>query len=119
MIRILVADPDPAARRALALVFRRKFGVDEICEAGDRETLEQFLMDCSPDLLLLDQTIAGHPAVEACSRYRKIYPALHIALMSVDTEDASVAREAGVVFLYKGALADEVFSTLEPFFAAS
>jgi DNA-binding NarL/FixJ family response regulator len=118
MTRILVADPDPAARRALALVFRRKFGAHEICEAGDRETLEQYLMDCSPDLLVLDQTLAGHPAVAACSRYRRMYPSLHIALMSVDAEDASAALQAGAVFLYKGALADEVLSTLEPFFSS-
>ena len=45
MIRILVADPDSATRKALALLLRRKLGTDEIVEVDSVETLIRALAD--------------------------------------------------------------------------
>ena len=54
MIRIFIADPDSATRKALALLLRRKMGNDSILEIQDMETLIRALADTPPDLLLLD-----------------------------------------------------------------
>ena len=114
MIRIIIADPDPATRKALTLLLRRKMGTNGIVEVGDVETLISTLADASPDLLLLDWRLYGSPAPETCRLLQKAYPHLKIVLLSVDADDAVAAKEAGALFIHKGASPDELISTLTP-----
>lgn len=114
MIRILVADPDSAARKALALLLRRKLGTDEIVEVDSVETLIRALAVMAPDLVLLDWRLYGSPAPETCRLLQRAYPQLKIILLSVDAHDAIAAREAGAGFIYKGASPDELIATLTP-----
>jgi two-component system invasion response regulator UvrY len=114
MIRILIADPDAATRKALALLLRRKLGTDGVLEAQDLESLIRTLADTPPDLLLLDWRLYGSPAPETCRLLQKAYPALKIVLLSVDSQDALAAREAGAIFVHKGAPPDELIETLRP-----
>src|SRR5215207_5287706 len=96
MIRILIADPDAAAREALILLLQRKLGTNCIIE------------------LLLDWRLYGSPAPETCRLLRKAYPQLEIVLLSVDANDATAAKEAGAGFIHKGASPDELITTLTP-----
>lgn len=114
MIRILIADPDPATRKALALLLQHKLGPNSIIEVQDVETLIRSLADSSPDLLLLDWRLYGSPAPETCRLLQKAYPHLQIVLLSVDANDAAAAKEAGAVFIHKGAAPDELIATLTP-----
>jgi DNA-binding NarL/FixJ family response regulator len=114
MIRILIADPDGATRKALALLLRRKLGADGILEIGDLETLIRSLADTPPDLLLLDWRLYGSPAPETCRLLQKAYPALKIILLSVNAADAEAAKKAGASFIHKGAPPDELIATLMP-----
>ncbi len=114
MIRILIADPDPATRKAFSLLLRRKLDTNDIVEVGDVETLIRTLADSSPDLVLLDWRLYGSPAPETCRLLQKAYPSLKIVLLSVDANDASVAREVGAAFIHKGASPDELIATLIP-----
>lgn len=114
MIRILIADPDPATRKALKLLLRRKLGTNSIAEVGDVETLIRKLAGESPDLLLLDWRLYGSPAPDTCRLLQKAYPHLKIILLSVDANDESAAREAGAHFIHKGASPDELVATLTP-----
>jgi two-component system phosphate regulon response regulator PhoB len=113
MIRIIIADPDSATRKALALLLRRKLGTNGIVEVGDLETLIRALADAPPDLLLLDWRLYGSPAPETCRLLQKAYPCLKIVLLSVDAADAAAATQAGADFIHKGALPDELIATLE------
>jgi DNA-binding NarL/FixJ family response regulator len=114
MIRIIIADPDSATRKALILLLRRKLGTNGIVEVGDVETLIRKLADGPPDLLLLDWRLYGSPAPETCRLLQRAYPHLKIVLLSVDAEDEAAAREAGADFIHKGALPDELIATLTP-----
>jgi len=114
MIHILIADPDSATRKALALLLRRKLGTNNIVEVQDVETLIRALADATPDLLLLDWKLYGSPAPETCRLLQKAYPHLKIVLLSVDANNAIVAKEAGALFIYKGAAPDELIATLTP-----
>ena len=114
MIRILIADPDSATRKALTLLLRRKLGTDGITEVGDLETLIRELADTSPDLLLLDWRLYGSPAPETCRLLQRAYPNLRIVLLSVDANDATEAQAAGAMFIHKGASPDELIATLMP-----
>jgi two-component system, NarL family, nitrate/nitrite response regulator NarL len=114
MIRILIADPDSATRKALILLLQRKLGTQCIYEVKDVETLIRTLADTAPDVLLLDWRLYGSPAPETCRLLRKAYPHLRIALLSVDANDATAAKEAGADFIHKGASPDELIATLTP-----
>ena len=114
MIRILIADPDSATRKALTLLLRRKLGTDGVIEIQDVETLIRALADATPDLLLLDWRLYGSPAPETCRLLQKAYPHLKIVLLSVNANDAAAAKEAGALFIHKGASPDELISTLTP-----
>jgi DNA-binding response OmpR family regulator len=114
MIRILIADPDSATRKALILLLQRKMYTSSIFEVKDVETLIRSLADTPPDLLLLDWRLYGSPAPETCRLLRRAYPQMNIVLLSVDAEDAAAAKEAGADFIYKGASPDELIATLTP-----
>ena len=114
MIRILIADPDSATRKALILLLRRKLGTSNIIEVQDVETLIRVLADTPPDLLLLDWRLYGSPAPDTCRLLQKAYPHLKIILLSVDANDEAAAKEAGAGFVYKGASPDELIATLTP-----
>jgi len=114
MIRIIIADPDPATRKALTLLLRRKMGTNGVIQVGDVETLIRILADEPPDLLLLDWRLYGSPAPETCRLLQKAYPNLRIILLSVDADDESAAREAGADFIHKGAPPEELIATLKP-----
>ena len=114
MIRILIADPDSATRKALILLLQRKLGTNCIFEVHDVETLIRTLANISPDVLLLDWRLYGSPAPETCRLLRKAYPHLSIVLLSVDAEDATAAKDAGAGFIHKGASPDELIATLTP-----
>jgi DNA-binding NarL/FixJ family response regulator len=113
MIRILIADPDSATRKALILLLRRKLGTDCIYEVKDVEALIRTLADIPPDLLLLDWRLYGSPAPETCRLLRKAYPHLRIVVLSVDANDEAAAKEAGADFIHKGASPDELIATLK------
>jgi DNA-binding NarL/FixJ family response regulator len=114
MIRILIADPDPATRKALILLLQHKLGTDCIFEVRDVEALIRNLSDIPPDLLLLDWRLYGSPAPETCRLLRKAFPEMNIILLSVNAEDATAAKEAGASFIHKGAPPDELIATLTP-----
>ena len=114
MIRILIADPDSATRKAIILLLERKLGTTCITEIKDLETLIRTLADTPPDVLLLDWRLYGSPAPETCRLLRRAFPQLEIVILSVDADDASAAKEAGANFIHKGASPDEVIATLAP-----
>jgi len=119
MIRILIADPDSATRKALALLLQHKLGPNSIIEVQDVETLIRSLADSSPDVLLLDWRLYGSPAPETCRLLQKAYPHLKIVLLSVDANDAAAAKEAGAMFIHKGAAPDELIAVLKSVLAQS
>ena len=114
MIRILIADPDSAARKALSLLIQHKLGSYSIIEVQDVETLIRALADSSPDVLLLDWKLYGSPAPETCRLLQKAYPGLKIVLLSLDANDETAARSNGANFIYKGASPNELITVLKP-----
>jgi len=114
MIRILIADPDSATRKALSSLIQRKLDSNTIVEVENIETLIRQLADIPPDLLVLDWRLNGSPAPEICKLVHKAYPLLKIILLSVDANNATAAKDAGAVFVHKGASPDELIAILKP-----
>lgn len=114
MIRIIIADPDPATRKALILLLRRRMGTNGILEVSDVETLIRTLAEGSPKLLLLDWRLYGSSAPQTCRLLRKAYPRLNLVLLSVNADDEAAAREVGADFIHKGAPPEDLIATLTP-----
>jgi DNA-binding NarL/FixJ family response regulator len=114
MLRILIADPDTATRKALGSLLQRKLDSNTIAEVENIETLICQLANIPPDLLVLDWRLHGSPAPAICKLLQKAYPFLKIILLSVDANDAAAAKEAGANFIHKGASPDELIAMLEP-----
>ena len=112
MKRIIIADSDPAFRRALALLITRRLDVQSIDEAGDTGTLIQKLADAPPDLLLLNWSIHGVPGPETCILLRNTYPAMKVILLSLNPEDAETARCAGAGFICKSSSPEKTLEVL-------
>jgi len=106
MIHVLIADADPAARKALSLLLRRKLCMEDIYEVADVESLIRVLANTMPALLLLDGKLYGSTPLETCRLLQKAFPQLKIVLLSLDADDEKIARSAGLDFIHKGAAPD-------------
>jgi DNA-binding NarL/FixJ family response regulator len=115
MSRILIADPNKDTRSALNLLISHKleFASTDIVEVDDVESLIRALSDSSFELLLLDVQLYGAPALETCNLLQKAYPELKIILLSVDTENGTTAKSAGVAFVHKGTSPGSVIKLLK------
>ena len=113
MLKILIADPDSASRKALALLISRRLGISEAQQAEDSDALIRSLSADPPDILLLDWSLYGAPVLETCQLLRRAYPELIIVLLSVDSQDSQAACSVGATFIHKGARPEEVITVLE------
>jgi DNA-binding NarL/FixJ family response regulator len=111
--RILIADPDPAFRKALILLITRKLDIRFVDEAADIGSLIQKLAESRPDLLLLNWSIHGVPGPETCILIRNTYPDLKVILLSLHSEDADAAAAAGAGFICKGLSPEETLTVLK------
>ena len=112
MKRILIADPDPAFRRALSLLITRKLDACQIDEAADTGNLIHKLAGACPDLLLLSWSIHGVPGPETCILLRNTYPNLKVILLSLNPEDAAAAHAVGAALICKCAAPEETLKVL-------
>ncbi len=118
MKTILIADPDPAIRSALALILRHRFGANDVCLSKDMLTFALSMANCAPQLLLFDPTLYDATAPEACLLLRQTDPTLELVLLSARNEDALAAEKAGAHFIHKGDSPEKMFATLAPLLSA-
>ena len=114
MVRILIADPDPVFRKALALLITKRLGISFIDEANDAGSLIQKLADSHPNLLLLNWSIHGVPGPATCVLLRNTYPELKIVLLSVNSDDAAEAARVGAGFICKSDSPEKTLAVLTP-----
>ena len=110
--RVLLADPDAATRRALALLLRSKFNLTDIGEAQDGVTLMRGLADNQPDLVLLDWSLPCRPACETLLAIHRAHPEMHLVVLSVNPAHAAKAQALGAVFIHKATAAEQVLEQL-------
>jgi DNA-binding NarL/FixJ family response regulator len=109
----MIADSDRASRKALILLLTHKLGVDAVCEADDAASLLTQMAEFAPDLLLIDEALPGLSIPGTCTEVRAVFPAIHIALLSVDELAVFKAGLADATFIHKGGPVGETLSSLE------
>jgi DNA-binding NarL/FixJ family response regulator len=112
MKRILIADPDPAFRKALALLITRRLEDCHIGEVADTGNLIQKMAGECPDLLILNWSLHGVPGPETCTLLRNTYPNLKVILLSTNPEDAAAAHAVGAALICKCAAPEETLKVL-------
>ena len=111
-LRVLLADPDAVARRALGLLLRSKLGLSAISEAPDGETLVRALAGHRPDLVLLDWSLPGRPPCETLLAMHSAHPEMQLVVLSVNPAHAAEAMALGAAFIHKATAAEEVLERL-------
>lgn len=104
MIRLLIADNQPAAREGLRLLFRPVEDIDVLGAAANGRELVAMARRLSPDVVLTDIRMPGTDGVEAARELSGLSPSPStVMLTTFDTDDYLFgALQAGAVgFLLK------------------
>ena len=113
-MRIFIADADSAVRLAYQIYLQQKPGYQVICIAVNGNGLSSQLRASQPDVLLLDWYLPGEPLNELIADIRALEWQLKIVGISIQPEDESEARAAGVDhFITKAAPPDRLTFLLE------
>jgi DNA-binding NarL/FixJ family response regulator len=113
MTRILLADPDPSARKALALLINHKLGLEDIHEVADSQSLLRQMTECQPDVLLVDSSLLA-PLSQAEKQSLIVNrPDLRLFVLSINLEEAAQAQSLGGVFIHKGSPGAQVLKHLK------
>jgi DNA-binding NarL/FixJ family response regulator len=83
IVKVLIVDDHPIARRGLQMVVSAAFGVGECAEADNDATALTIAASVHPDLVLLDMHMPGEVAAHVlCSRMRELVPDARIVIVT-------------------------------------
>jgi DNA-binding NarL/FixJ family response regulator len=114
-LRIIIADPDPLARRAIRDSLQSDGGFVVSAEAKDGGETIELAIHYRPDLLLMEIALPGIDGISVCREVVRRAPNVRIVMFSVPQEqDVQVrALRAGAVgFLSKNASIESIMRAL-------
>jgi DNA-binding NarL/FixJ family response regulator len=114
-LRIIIADPDPLARRAIRDSLQADGGFVVSAEAKDGLETIELAAHYRPDLLLMEIAMPAVDGISACSEVARRAPSVRIVMFSVpqDQEVQVRALRAGAVgFLSKNASIESILRAL-------
>lgn len=105
MIRILVADDNPAVRRYLRAILEQQSSWQVCAEAQNGAEAIEMAFEAQPDLILLDHQMPDRNGVDVARQISHSFPKIPILMVTLHLSNqlAEAAREAGV----KGACAKQ------------
>jgi two-component system, NarL family, invasion response regulator UvrY len=98
VVRILVADDNPAVRRYLRAILEQQSSWRVCGEAQNGLEALQKVFETQPDLILLDQQMPDLSGVEVAKQIARDYPKIPILMVTLhlSTQLANAARQAGI-----------------------
>jgi len=103
-LRLLIVDDDPLVRSALRSDMDERRGIHVAGSVADAEAAIAAVVECRPDVVLLDGELPGPDTATLTRRMRRRAPDVHIVVFSSDADDETGIRglRAGAVgFLTK------------------
>lgn len=91
-IRVLHVDDNDDARGLLSLFLRRERDLEEVGARDRADDLERDVLECAPDVLVIDLVMHGRDPVEAIRGVRAAFPALRIVVLSGSSDPALLER---------------------------
>ena len=112
MNRILLADPNPTLRSALALLLETRLDVQVVGQVSSMESLICEAAATQPDLIIIGLKLPGEPAKNRLEVLRCLAPRAHILLSSPQPERASLA-EGTIAFLCQADPPEIILQTVQ------
>jgi DNA-binding NarL/FixJ family response regulator len=101
--RILIAEGNAKARRALREYLGAQLGLDVVAEAADSGSLLQQTEATCPDVILLEWDLPGRPKADLFAALRDLDCQPLVVALGTHPESSSPAMDAGAdAFVFKG-----------------
>ncbi|OYW18503.1 MAG: DNA-binding response regulator [Sphingobacteriales bacterium 12-47-4] len=116
MIRIIIADDHAIVRKGIKQLISEEYPSAEFGEAGDVETLIEYIIKKDWDVVICDITMPGRSGLEALQQIKQIKPDLPVLIMSMHSEDQYALRvlKAGASgYLNKDTVHDDLIRALQ------
>jgi two-component system, NarL family, response regulator LiaR len=113
--RVLVADPDQLARRALTDALRSSAGFTVIAQASDGVEAVELARHYSPDVVVISSTIAGLDVAAACEQIVRANDATRVVVLATAADldlETRVVRAGASGFVIKTAESDSIARAL-------
>ena len=93
-LRVLLADDEELARRALAaMISRTQVPAEIVGEASDGDEAVRRVGELQPDLVMMDIRMPGQNGIEAARQIRDLIPAAHVVFLTA-YDEFEYARDA-------------------------
>lgn len=115
VIRVLLADDDPAVLAALTDLLDGEPGMTVVAAAEDADSAIRLAITHRPDVALIDVKMPGH-GPRAAREIRRVVPGTRVVALSAHDDRASVAsmlRAGALGYVTKGAPIDEILAGVE------
>lgn len=90
--RIFVVDDHPIVRQGLALMINAENDLIVCGEAEEAQTALQAIVECKPDILIIDISLNGPDGLELVKHVRTLFPDLPILILSMHDEATYAER---------------------------
>ncbi len=114
-LRLIVADPDPLARRVIRDSLSSSEGIVVAAEAKDGIELMELAAHYKPELVLTEISLPSVDGIEACRQIVEKAPEVRVVFFSVNTSpdiELRALRAGGSGFLSKDAQIDSLIRAL-------
>ena len=90
--RIFVVDDHPIVRQGLALMINAENDLVVCGEAEEAQTALQAIVECKPDILIIDISLNGPDGLELVKHVRTLFPDLPVLILSMHDETTYAER---------------------------
>ena len=112
-MRVLLADKQSQVRSALQILLKQEPDILVVGEASEAHTLLAQITTIKPDIVLLDWSLTGLPAIGPLQTLRTVCPNLRIIALSERPEACDQALSAGAdAFISKADPPEQLLATL-------
>lgn len=111
MIKLLIADDEPAVRRGLQMRLAAEPDVSVVGEAADGEAVLRLAQTLHPNVVLMDIQLAGMDGITATKALRALSPDTAVIILTIhdDANTQACAKAAGATaFVSKRGIPDEL-----------
>lgn len=114
-VRVVIVDDHELVREGLRLVLALHEGIEVVGEAGDSQLAFEVIEVVSPDVVLLDLSLADGDATPLLRSLKARHPALHVIVLTV-YRDAETVRQSLLAgadgYVGKGATSVELIDAI-------
>jgi EAL domain-containing protein (putative c-di-GMP-specific phosphodiesterase class I)/CheY-like chemotaxis protein len=115
LVRVLVADDEPALRETLAAVFAQESSLELVGTAADADDAVRLAAIELPDVALIDVSMPAGGGARAAREIARISPRTRVIALSAFEDRSTVLamlRAGAVGYLVKGAAADDIVESI-------